>query len=462
MEEYIIIGLLILLLILVIVLLIRQSRVLSDVESDEEEEQEELRRFDHLGKMIENGQTSLKNDVLNEVRASRQETNQNVTRSMETMGNSIREEQKNASQALSDRMTDRLNAMTNTVEQKLDTTNKLFTAFTDQSKEAQERTDKAVNDRLKEMQTSNEKQLESMRNVVEQKLENTLNERISKSFEVVSNRLEEVYKGLGEMKSLAGDVGDLKKVLSGVKTRGILGEVQLGAIIKEILAPGQYDENVPTKKNSRDVVEYAIRLPGGDDEECCYLPIDAKFPADTYQHLLDAYETADKEQVAEAQKALEIRIKNEARDIRDKYIDPPHTTKFGVLFLPFEGLYAEVVQMGLNETLQQQYNVSIAGPTTLAALLNSLQMGFHTLAIQKRSGEIEKVLGAVKTEFGKFEGALGEVQKKMQTTSDDLERLVGVRTRQINRKLKSVTELPENEAEIYLPEAEKADDGEED
>ena len=309
----------------------------------------------------------------------------------------------------------------------------------------QEQTEK----RLFGMQQDNERQLEAMRSTVDEKLHKTLEERLGQSFALVSKCLEEVYKGVGEMQSLAVGVGDLKKVLSNVKTRGILGEIQLGAILEQILAPEQYQANVTTKKGSRETVEFAVRLPGAD-EGAVWLPIDAKFPADAYQQLLEAYDAADPQGVTASTAALERRIKSFAKEIRDKYLNPPVTTDFAILFLPVEGLYAEVVRMGLVETLQRDYKVNIAGPTTLAALLNSLQMGFRTLAIQKRSGEVWQVLGAVKTEFDKFERVLAATQQRLEQAHSELDKLVGVRTRQIQRRLKSVSSLPEAEAAEML------------
>ena len=302
---------------------------------------------------------------------------------------------------------------------------------------------------LEAMQKDNHAQLDQMRQTVDEKLQKTLNDRITQSFQLVNERLQEVYSGLGEMKTLASGVGDLKKVLSNVKTRGILGEYQLGAIIAEILAPEQYAENVATKPGSANRVEFAVRLPG-DDGQTVWLPIDAKFPGDTYAALVDAYDSGDGAQVAAAQSALEARIKGCAKDIRDKYIDPPNTTDFAIMFLPFEGLYAEVVRMGLLDTLQRLYRVNIAGPTTFAALLNSLQMGFRTLAIQKRSGEVWNVLGAVKTEFETFGGVLEAAQKRIEQTSQELDKLVGVRTRKINSKLRTVSSLPAEETRRLL------------
>lgn len=305
--------------------------------------------------------------------------------------------------------------------------------------------------RMTALQQSNEKQLEEMRKTVDERMQKTLESRIGESFKLVNERLEQVWRGLGEMQNLAVSVGDLKRVLSNVKTRGILGEIQLGAILAEILSPDQYEQNVVTVPRSQNPVEFAVRLPG-DGDAPVYLPIDSKFPADAYEALLAAYESGDAAAVDAAGKTLDARLKSFARDIRDKYISPPHTTDFGIMFLPVEGLYAEVVRRGLVEVLQRDFRVNIAGPTTMAALLNSLQMGFRTLAIQKRSGEISRVLGAVKTEFATFEKVLTEAQTQLGRVGNSLDTLIGVRTRQINRKLNSVTELDPAEAHQLLEE----------
>lgn len=297
-----------------------------------------------------------------------------------------------------------------------------------------------INTRFSQMALENNRQLEEMRKTVDEKLQKTLDERITQSFKLVNDRLEQVYKGLGEMQNLAVGVGDLKKVLSNVKTRGILGEVQLGAILEQILAPEQYAENVITKSTGADRVEFAVKLPG-DDERTVWLPIDAKFPADSYSRLVDAYELGDVAAIEEAAKNLERVIKSEAKDIHTKYIEPPYTTDFGIMFLPFEGLYAEVVRRGLLDVLQREYKVNIAGPTTMAALLNSLQMGFKTLAIQKHSGEVWEVLGAVKTEFANFSKVLGNARNRIRMADEELEKLIGTRTRAIERKLRGVESL---------------------
>ena len=305
--------------------------------------------------------------------------------------------------------------------------------------------------RVKAMEESNAKKLDEMRGVVDEKLQSTLNERISESFKQVSDRLAEVYKGLGEMQNLATGVGDLKKVLSNVKTRGILGEIQLGSILEEILSPEQYETNFVTVENSRNPVEFAVKLPGSDDGTHVYLPIDSKFPLDAYISLNEAYDSADPEKVSEAKKVLARRIKEFAKDIHDKYISPPATTEFGVMFLPTEGLYSEVVKLGLVEELQNTFNITVSGPTTMAALLNSLRMGFKTLAIQKRSGEVWKTLSAVKTEFGKFEDVLNTAQKRLDQVTADLDKLIRTRTNAINRKLRDITAMPEENANEYFP-----------
>lgn len=298
--------------------------------------------------------------------------------------------------------------------------------------------------RLNAMQAVTDRRLGEMRQTVDEKLQKTLEDRLQKSFGLVSQQLELVYKGLGEMRTLAAGVGDLKKVLSNVKTRGILGEVQLGAILEQLLAPGQYAENVATVPGSSERVEFAVKLPG-DGDGPVWLPIDAKFPQDAYAALLAAYDTADKAAVELAAKELDKRVRGFGKDIHDKYLAPGHTTDFGVMFLPVEGLYAEVVRRGTAERLQREYKIVAAGPTTMAALLNSLQMGFKTLAIQKRSREVWKVLGSVKAEFDTFGQALAQAQNRLNQASSELENLVGVRTRQIQRKLQQVTLLPGEE-----------------
>lgn len=297
-----------------------------------------------------------------------------------------------------------------------------------------------MENRLSFLQQDNHQQLERMRQTVDEKLQQTLEERISKSFESVRKSLEEVYKGLGEMQSLASGVGDLKKVLSNVKTRGILGEIQLGAILEQILSKEQYEENVCTRREGGERVEFAVKMPG-DGGQTLWLPIDAKFHGDTYANLMNAYETGDQQAIVQTRRMLVDALRKSAKDIHDKYIDPPGTTDFAVLFLPFEGLYAEAVNLGAMETLQRENKVMVAGPATMAALLNSLQMGFKTLAIQKHSGQVWNILGAVKSEFDKFGDVLAATQQRLNQANEELDKLVGTRTRSIQRTLRSVQDL---------------------
>lgn len=312
----------------------------------------------------------------------------------------------------------------------------------------------SVEKQLKSIREDNTKQLDEIRKTVDEKLQKTLNERLSQSFETVGKQLKFVQEGLGEMKALAADVGGLKKVLSNVKMRGGLGEIQLEMLLEQILAPDQYEANVNTKKSSSESVEFAIKLPGRDDlGSTVWLPIDAKFPKDIYEQLVEAYDVGNQANVIIAKKNMESTIKKMAKDISDKYLDPPNTTDFGIMFLPFEGIYAEVTRnVTLLENLQRDNKIIVAGPTTLAALLNSLQMGFKTLAIEKRSSEVWKVLGAVKKEFENFEGIMGKAQKNIQTGLDQLDDVMGKRTRAIQRRLKNVEVLSDVETKKILPE----------
>lgn len=312
----------------------------------------------------------------------------------------------------------------------------------------------ALDQRQRQLVENTEKRLEEIRVTVDEKLQKTLNERIGQSFRMVGEQLESVQKGLGEMQTLAQDVGGLKRVLSNVKTRGNIGEIQLSMLLEQILAPEQYEANVHTRRGSDAVVEFAVKLPGRDNmRDYVYLPIDAKFPKDIYEQLLDAYDTADAVAIEAAGKLLETTIKKMAKDISDKYLAPPATTDFGIMFLPFEGIYAEVVRRSaLLEELQRQYKVVVTGPTTLAAILNSLQMGFRTLAIQKHSGEVWTILGAVKKEFEKIGGLLEKAQKNLQTAGGQIEEVLGTRTRVIQRKLKDVDTLGDRQARAILPE----------
>ncbi len=317
----------------------------------------------------------------------------------------------------------------------------------------------SLNEQLTQMNRENTRHLDQMRQTVDEKLQKTLEERIGQSFQLVSKQLEQVSRGLGEMQNLARGVGDLKKVLSNVKTRGNLGEIQLGAILEEILAPEQYEQNVNTKGTGREFVEFAVKLPGSGGNPV-WLPIDSKFPADSYVQLSDAYEEGDPDAVKAAKNQLVRTMKNEAKDIREKYIAPPNTTDFGIMFLPSEGLYAEALRLGMAEALQNEYKVTLAGPTTMAALLNSLQMGFKTLAIQERSSQVWETLAAVKTEFAKFEDELLRAQKNIDQVNERLNRLVGVRTRAVRRTLDRVGSLDEAAAESIIGAGEQDDPGE--
>lgn len=305
----------------------------------------------------------------------------------------------------------------------------------------------AVENRLEYIQNDNNRQLGEMRKTVDEKLQKTLDEKMNQSFSLVSERLEQVYKGLGEMQNLAVGVGDLKKVLSNVKTRGILGEIQLQSILSDILTPAQYEENVATKPGSRNRVEFAVKLPA-EDEGFIYLPIDSKFPGDTYAALQNAAENGSKAEMEICEKNLLTTIRSEAKDIHDKYIDPPHTTDFAIMFLPFEGLYSEVVKRGMIEELQRKYKVNIAGPSTMAAMLNSLQMGFKTLAVQKRSAEVWNVLRGVKKEFESFAAVLEKTQSRLEQANSELDTLVGKRTRQLQRQLDKVQYDEDNNSEL--------------
>ena len=368
----------------------------------------------------------IREDYRKEGTALRQEIGSAVQENVKNLGTMIALNQRNASESQNDKLSqleERIKTFSLENEQKLDIIRG------------------TVEKRLAYMQEDNNRKLDEMRKTVDEKLQKTLEDKMTQSFQLVNERLEQVYKGLGEMRNLAVGVGDLKKVLSNVKSRGILGEIQLGSILKEILASEQYEENVVTKHRSTERVEFAVKLPASD-EGFVYLPIDSKFPGDTYASLQDAYESGSKEAVDSAAKLLLTTLKKEAKDIRDKYIDPPSTTEFAIMFLPTEGLYAEAVNRGMVEVLQREYKVTIAGPSTMAALLNSLQMGFKTLAVQKRSAEVWKILGSVKTEFEKFNDILTLTQQRLDQANSELDKLIGVRTRQICRKLSSVEANP--------------------
>lgn len=365
---------------------------------------------------------ALLRELNNQQSSLRQELNSQTQLSVKNLGDILSENQRSFSQNQSEKFSQ--------LEERLKT-------FSLENEQKLENIRHTIQNQLLHIQEDNNKQIDEMRKTVDEKLQKTLEEKMTQSFALVNERLEQVYKGLGEMQTLASGVGDLKKVLSNVKTRGILGEIQLGSILNEILSPTQYEENIVTKKGTRNVVEFAIKLPA-DDDGFIYLPIDSKFPGDSYSAIRDAIDEGDKAKIDLAAKQLVTTIKSEAKDIRDKYIDPPNTTDFAIMFLPFEGLYCEVVNRGLVEVLQRDYKVNVAGPSTMAALLNSLQMGFKTLAVQKRSTEVWKILSDVKKEFDTFNSVLENTQNRLKQANDELEKLVGVRTRQIQRKLKDV------------------------
>ncbi len=418
-------------------------------------------------------------------RISREEASQNARNNREELTRNFREfneelkkkfdEIKVEQTSLTDKTVVQLEKVQKTMEEKLGQLNEqakndnlhLRDALTKTFGEFQDRFDKNIQafnevqrekfdkmeNRQNELIQTTEKRLDQMRETVEEKLQKTLNERLGQSFETVGKQLEAVQLGLGEMKTLAQDVGGLKKVLSNVKQRGGLGEIQLQMLLEQVLAPEQYAANIKTKEGSDDLVEFAIRLPGRDEENTCvYLPIDAKFPKDAYEQLVDAYDSTDTAAIETANKNIESVIKKMAKDIRDKYLDPPHTTDFAIMFLPFEGIYAEVIRRSnLMEQLQREFKIVVTGPTTLAAILNSLQMGFRTLALQKRSSEVWTILGAVKTEFEKFGDLLEKAHKQINSAGETIDQLKGTRTNAINRKLRDVQSLPASESATLLP-----------
>lgn len=346
--------------------------------------------------------------------------------------------------------------MSKTLKDFSDSSLKQFLGLTQINEQKLENMRKTIEDRLKSLQDDNSQKLEKMRETVDEKLHNTLEKRLGESFKLVSDRLESVQQGLGEMQALATGVGDLKKVLSNVKTRGTLGEIQLGTLLDQILTQEQYAKNVSVKDGSRENVEFAIKMPGKEDK-VVWLPIDAKFPKEDYERLVDAQEQTNVELIEELSKALESRIKSEAKDIRDKYIDPPNTTDFAILFLATEGLYAEAIRRpGLFETLQREFRVILTGPTTISALLNSLQMGFRTLVIEKRASEVWNLLGAIKTEFGKFGSILVKTHKQLAAASNTIEGATR-KTKTIERKLRDIQELPVKKSKNLLTETAEPD-----
>jgi DNA recombination protein RmuC len=386
--------------------------------------------------VLANKQERAEDLIKDEMIANRKETAHSQQQARQELGLAL----KASSESLQQRMVENIGLQ----KDQLDSFSKQLLAMAKLNEEKLEAMRQTIATQLRAMQEDNTRKLEQMRATVDEKLQTTLEKRLGESFKQVSERLEQVYKGLGEMRNLATGVGDLKKVLTNVKTRGTWGEIRLSHILEQILTPDQYDVNVATKKNSRERVEFAIKLPGQDvdKEKIVWLPIDSKFPQEDYQRLMDAQEATDKELAEKSIKNLEMRIKAEARHIKEKYLDPPNTTDFGIMFLPVEGLYAEVLRRpGLCDTLQREYRIVVTGPTTLAALLNSLQMGFRTLAVEKRSSEVWQLLGMVKTEFGKFGDVLAKTKKKLQEAGHTIDK-AEIRTRAIARKLRKVQEVP--------------------
>ena len=400
---------------------------------------------------LEGQQERLEKVIKNEIAANRKETALGAQQARQELGSAV----KSSSESIQQRMVENIRIQ----KDQLDSFSKQLMAMAKLNEEKLGAMRQTIETQLRAIQEDNTKKLEQMRATVDEKLQTTLEKRLGESFKQVSERLEQVYKGLGEMRTLATGVGDLKKVLTNVKTRGTWGEIRLSHILEQILTPDQYDVNVATKKNSNDRVEFAIKLPGQDTdkEKIVWMPIDSKFPQEDYQRLIDAQEAADKELSEKSIKNLAIRIKAEAKYIREKYIDPPHTTDFGIMFLPTEGLYAEVLrQPGLCDTLQRDYRIVVTGPTTLAALLNSLQMGFRTLAIEKRSSEVWELLAGVKTEFGKFGDVLARTKQKLKEASNTIGQ-AEVRTRAIERKLRKVQETPQPDASGLIEGAQEED-----
>lgn len=399
---------------------------------------------------IENQLTSFEKNQERTERALKEEIAQN------------REESANNSKQLREEIVNSMTKIANLQRDQLDIFSKQLTTLTQTNEQKMDKMRETVEERLKSLQEDNTKKLDQMRETVDEKLHATLEHRLGESFKLVSERLELVHKGLGEMRSLAVGVGDLKKVLSNIRTRGVLGEIQLENLLEQLFTPDQYAKNVVTKRGSNERVEFAVKLPGRDEKgnNVVWLPIDAKFPKEDYERLIEAHEQSDLTLIKNIRRQLEVRVENSAEDINDKYLDPPNTTDFGIMFLPFEGLYAEVLRIpGLFDTLQREYRVIIAGPTTMSAILNGLQMGFRTLAIERRSSEVWALLGAVKTEFSKFGTLLEKTHKKLQEVSNTIEDAAR-KSRTIERKLKDVQELPSPQAVTLLSDVEEVEEAE--
>ena len=403
---------------------------------------EDEARLQSLRETQEKGLERLERELREELARGRREDSEEAFRD--------REERSQSANLLAQAVTTQIGQLGSLQGERLEAFARELNRFSLGLDERFERLKLTVEGRLTAIQADNASKLDEMRRTVDEKLHATLEQRLGESFKLVSDRLEQVHRGLGEMQSLAAGVGDLKRVLSNVKTRGTWGEVQLSALLEQLLTAEQFSANVATRPGSNERVDFAIRLPGKGDGAAVWLPIDAKFPVEDYQRLMDAQERGDPVLVEEAGRAIELRLKNEARSIREKYVAPPHTTDFALLYLPTEGLYAEALRRpGLADTLQRDWRVSLAGPTTLAAMLNSLQMGFRTLAIEQRSAEVWAVLGAVKTEFGKFGEALAHTRKKLDEASNSISK-AETRTRQLSRKLREVEALPASESEQLI------------
>ncbi len=424
METFLLIVLIILVAINLVVILKKKLELDFDIEESYRQTKNALIKFDNS---LEKSEKTMKD----EFQRNREESNNSAKNSREELSNSL-----NNFKEGFDKNTKQLNEF---IHERFDTFNKKQSEINVESEKRIKEVRQTIENQLKEIREDNTRQLNEMRKTVDEKLQTTLEKRLGESFKQVSDRLEQVHKGLGEMQNIATGVGDLKKVLSNVKTRGVLGEYQLENILEQILTPDQYAKNVATKKGSQANVEFALKLPGKDSGQEVWLPIDSKFPIEDYDRLLNAFDTENKEDIEAAQKILIKKIESFAKSISEKYIDPPHTTDFGIMFLPIESLYAEVLRHpGLFEILQRKYKITVTGPTTLSALLNSLQMGFRTLAVQKRSSEVWDILKAVKFEFKEFSGVLSKVHKQLDTASGTLETLRTTRTNVMERKLKEV------------------------
>jgi DNA recombination protein RmuC len=443
------------LLIIIILLVLLNAILLFSIQSKQKKENDTTR----LDALLQESKR-IEQAVREELRTSREESNNLLKENREELAAGSSKQREELSTALGkqrEELTALLNKQRDEISQQLSQLRtelaQAQTAFRTEISGNQKELASNMERKQESLIQSTEKKLEEMRATVDEKLQQTLNERISQSFQLVSKQLESVQNGLGEMKNLATDVSGLKKVLSNVKVRGTFGEVQLGALLEQMLSPEQYDTNVRTKRGSSDVVEFAVKLPGKDSSDRpVYLPIDAKFPKDAYEQFTDAYDAGDPIQIATTSKQLEAIIRKMAKDIHDKYIDTPYTTDFAILFLPFESIYAEVIRRTeLMENLQRQFKVIVTGPTTLGAILNSLQMGFKTLAIEKRSSEVWQVLGAVKTEFGKFGVLLDKVHNNLQIAGNNLDQIRGTRTKAITRKLREVESLPADQSAQILP-----------